>query len=99
MKHDVWPPPLRVEQALRVLPDVDALLPLRPFLIAVSRSRPPAEPYETVGKRHLETGELREMVPRAVALVTGPMETTRALPTPPASSMKKRTVELEVKVM
>jgi hypothetical protein len=35
----------------------------------------------------------------AVALVTGPMDTTRAPPgTRPPESRKKRTVELEVKV-
>lgn len=63
-------PPLRVEQALRLLPDVDALAPLRAFLISTSRAQPPAEPYQTVGKRQVDTADLRHLVPNAMARVT-----------------------------
>jgi len=63
-------PPLRVEQALRLLPDVDALAPLRAFLISTSRARAPAEPYRTVGKRFVQPGHLREAVPLAVSRIT-----------------------------
>ncbi len=57
------PPPLRVEQALRLLPDVDALAPLRTFLISLSQSRPGIEPHGTVGKRLLRVEDLREALP------------------------------------
>ena len=58
---------LRVEQALRLLPDIDALLPLRAFVVRTSRGMSPELPYRTVGKRFVQSGELREFVPRAVA--------------------------------
>jgi tetratricopeptide (TPR) repeat protein len=64
------PPPLRVEQALRLLPDVDVLAPFRAFLVGASRSKPPVEPYHTVGKRLVPLSELRELVSRAVGRVT-----------------------------
>lgn len=65
-------PPLRVEQALRLLPDVDALTPLRAFLISTSRSSEPdawdtSEPYRTVGRRLLRLGDLRRRIPEALA--------------------------------
>jgi tetratricopeptide (TPR) repeat protein len=63
-------PPLRVEQALRLLPDVDALAPLRAFLVATSRARAPAEPHGTVGKRLVQPGHLREAVTPALSRVT-----------------------------
>jgi tetratricopeptide (TPR) repeat protein len=62
-------PPLRVEQALRLLPDVDALGPLRAFLLSTSHGGEEVEPYRTVGKRHLQPADLRALVPRAVAQV------------------------------
>ena len=67
-------PPLRVEQALRLLPDIDALAPLRAFLISSSRSRPLGartsdEQDRTVGKRYLQPTDLRERIPQAIALV------------------------------
>jgi tetratricopeptide (TPR) repeat protein len=64
--------PLRVEQALRLLPDVDALTPLRAFLIAMSRRGEQAdawdtgEPYRTVGRRFLKLGDLRRRIPEAL---------------------------------
>ena len=61
-------PPLRVERALRLLPDVDALGPLRAFLVSTSKPRPAVEPYRTVGKRIVQPAfALREFVPRAIA--------------------------------
>jgi tetratricopeptide (TPR) repeat protein len=62
-------PPLRVEQALRLLPDVDALAPLRGFLISKSQARPSVEPHGTVGKRTVQPSELKEMIPEAVESV------------------------------
>jgi tetratricopeptide (TPR) repeat protein len=61
--------PLRVEQALRFLPDIDALAPLRAFLICRSR-QPATEPHGTVGKRYLQAADFRELVPSAVTRVT-----------------------------
>jgi tetratricopeptide (TPR) repeat protein len=58
-----------VEQALRLLPDVDALGPLRSFLVSTSRDGEDAEPYRTVGKRYLQPSDLRVLVPRAAAQV------------------------------
>lgn len=57
--------PLRVEQALRLVPDLEALEPLRGLML--SASRPPegdrwgsAAPYFTVGKRMVWPVDLRE---------------------------------------
>jgi tetratricopeptide (TPR) repeat protein len=63
---------MRVEQALRLLPDVDALVPLRAFLISTSRRPAPdawdaAEAYRTVGRRFLRLDDLRRRVPEALA--------------------------------
>src|SRR5262245_32220296 len=63
-------PSLRVEQALRLLPDVDALAPLRAFLISSSRLQASAQPYQTVGKRYVNSTDLKELVPQAIAQVT-----------------------------
>lgn len=67
-------PPLRVEQALRLLPDIDVLAPLRAFLISSSRSRPLGtrtsdEHDRTVGKRYLQPSDLRERIPHAIGQV------------------------------
>jgi tetratricopeptide (TPR) repeat protein len=65
-------PPLRVEQALRLLPDVDALTPLRAFLISMSRRAEASdewntgEPYRTVGRRFLRLDDLRRRIPEAL---------------------------------
>ncbi len=67
-------PPLRVEQALRLLPDVDALMPLRAYLISSSRARASAEPHRTVGKRYVQPDDLRELVPEALARVREHLE-------------------------
>lgn len=63
-------PLLRVEQALRLLPDVDALAPLRAFLISASYRAgewDAAEAYGTVGRRYLRLEDLRRRVPEALA--------------------------------
>jgi tetratricopeptide (TPR) repeat protein len=67
---------LRVEQALRLLPDVDGLAPLRAFVVSLSAARGPqawtaAEPNRTIGKRALDPTELRARVPQVIARVTG----------------------------
>lgn len=68
--------PLRVEQALRLLPDVEDLAPLRGFVVSLSAGRGPeawtaAEPNRTIGKRTLDPGDLRARVPQVLARVTG----------------------------
>ena len=61
-------PSLRVERALQLLPDIDALVPLRAFLVSASRGgRTVAEPYGTVGKRVVQPTDLRAFIPRAVS--------------------------------
>lgn len=72
--HPPERPRLRVEQALRLLPDVDALDPLRAFLVAASRPGETgiltSERDSTVGKRYFELSELRARVPFAVSRMT-----------------------------
>ena len=65
MNHTTQPP-LRVEQALRLLPDVDALVPLRGFLISRSQARPSVEPHGTVGKRTVQPSDLKEFIHQAI---------------------------------
>lgn len=62
--------PLRVEQVLRLLPDIDALAPLRASVVATSQVGTSAEPYLTVGKRYVESTGLRALVPSAIARFT-----------------------------
>lgn len=68
-------PPLRVEQALRLLPDLEALQPLRAML--VSASRPDEQmrwsslaPYLTVGRRGVRTEELHRRMGQVLHRVT-----------------------------
>jgi len=61
--------PLRVEQALRLLPDVDALVPLRAFLVSNARVKRASDPYATFGKRHVYPTDLKDRLPDAVARV------------------------------
>ena len=70
MSRDAGLPALRVEQALRLLPTVDALSPLRAFLISTSRARSGAEPHGTVGKRYVQPEDLRDLMPRALTRIT-----------------------------
>ena len=61
---------MRVERVLRLLPDVDALAPLRAFLMASSRRNHVGGPQQTVGKRYLSAEDLPGLVPRALRRVT-----------------------------
>ena len=65
------PPPgtLRVEQALKLLPDLEVLSPLRALLLSTARTDErqvwaSAGPYMTVGKRGVDTTELRRAMPQ-----------------------------------
>lgn len=62
--------PLRVEQVLRLLPDIDALAPLRASVMSTSQVGSSAEPYLTVGKRYVESTGLRALMPGAIARFT-----------------------------
>ncbi len=63
-------PPIRVEKALALLPELEALTPLRALLVSISR---PDErklwassgPYLTLGKRGVDLDELRRRMPQA----------------------------------
>jgi len=75
--HPVAPPPLRVEQALRLLPDIDDLAPLRGCVVSLSSNRSPgggiwagADPNGTIGKRTLDPGALRSRMPLVLDRVT-----------------------------
>jgi len=66
---------MRVEQALRLLPNLEALLPLRGLVL--TSARPDARvqwgsggPYLTVGKREIEPGELARTMGQVLTLVT-----------------------------
>jgi len=64
---------LRVEQALRLLPDVEDLAPLRGYVMSLggeSDTWAGAEPNRTMGKRTLDPKELRARVPQVLARVT-----------------------------
>ena len=66
---------LRVEQALRLLPDVEDLAPLRGFVMSRASSRAMdgwmgAEPNRTIGKRTLDSTALRNGVPNVLSRVT-----------------------------
>ncbi|HXO85660.1 MAG TPA: hypothetical protein VN803_09035, partial [Gemmatimonadales bacterium] len=68
--------PLRVEQALRVLPDVEDLAPLRGFVVSLAASRGTkreawgaVEPNRTVGKRTVDSAALRAEVPQVLRRV------------------------------
>jgi tetratricopeptide (TPR) repeat protein len=68
-----------VEQALRLLPELEALAPLRALLVATSRSDERAQwsssgPYLTVGKRGVQPDELRRYLPQAFHRVTAHLQ-------------------------
>jgi tetratricopeptide (TPR) repeat protein len=73
------PVPVRVERALRLLPDLEALLPLRALLISASR---PDErqvwsssgPYLTLGKRGVQPDDLRRRLGAAVQRMSAHVE-------------------------
>jgi tetratricopeptide (TPR) repeat protein len=64
-----------VEQALRLLPDVEDLAPLRGFVVSLSTTRGPeawaaGEPNRTIGKRTVDPVALRAEVPVVLNRVT-----------------------------
>ncbi len=66
---------MKVEQALRLLPDLEALVPLRARILASARADDVAawassSPYLTVGKRDLSSAELRRRTAQSFHLVT-----------------------------
>ena len=69
------PPVLRVERALRLLPDLEALTPLRALLVATSRAEAGAQwassgPYLTVGKRGVDPAQLRRRLHDVLEQIT-----------------------------
>jgi tetratricopeptide (TPR) repeat protein len=63
-------PPLRVEEALRLLPDLAILAPLRASVTSLSRAEVVSEPYVTIGKRYFHPAALRGRVAHAIRRVT-----------------------------
>jgi tetratricopeptide (TPR) repeat protein len=66
---------VRVEQALRLLPNLEALMPLRDLLLSSARPDERVQwgsggPYLTIGKRDVEPGELTRRVGSVLAVVT-----------------------------
>src|SRR5207247_1721874 len=69
------PPPVRVEKALALMPELEALAPLRALLVSIAR---PDEatvwsssgPYLTLGKRGVHPDELRRRMPQAFQRIT-----------------------------
>ena len=63
-------PPVRVDKALGLLPELEALVPLRALLVSIAR---PADgalwassgPYLTLGKRGIQPDELARRMPQA----------------------------------
>jgi tetratricopeptide (TPR) repeat protein len=73
-------PPVRVEQALRLLPELEALAPLRALLVSTSRPDERAlwsssGPYLTLGKRGVQPEELRHRMPQAFQRITAHLQT------------------------
>jgi tetratricopeptide (TPR) repeat protein len=67
-------PAVRVEQALRILPELEVLAPLRSVLVAAARADDlaqwgPSGPYLTLGKRGVQPEELRREIPKAIERV------------------------------
>lgn len=70
------PPPVRVERALALLPELEALDPLRALLVSIAR--PDAQslwsssgPYLTLGKRGVQPDELRRRLPQVFHRIVG----------------------------
>ena len=68
-------PTLRVERALRLLPDLEALTPLRALLVATSRADAGAQwassgPYLTLGKRGVDAAQLRRRLDDVLEQIT-----------------------------
>ncbi|MBI4502673.1 MAG: tetratricopeptide repeat protein [Gemmatimonadetes bacterium] len=67
-------PAVRVEQALRILPELEVLAPLRAVLMAAARADDlaqwgPSGPYLTLGKRGVRPEDLRSEIPKAIQRV------------------------------
>jgi tetratricopeptide (TPR) repeat protein len=72
-------PPVRVEKALGLLPELEALEPLRALLVSISRPDERAlwsssGPYLTLGKRGVEPEELRRRLPQVFHTVTAHLQ-------------------------
>jgi tetratricopeptide (TPR) repeat protein len=72
-------PPVRVEQALRLLPELEALGPLRALLVSTSLPDERAlwsssGPYLTLGKRGVQPDELRRRMPQAFHRITAHLQ-------------------------
>src|SRR5437762_4502539 len=72
-------PPVRVEKALGLLPEIEALAPLRALLVSLSRPDERAlwsssGPYLTLGKRGVQPEELARRMPQAFHQVTGHLQ-------------------------
>ena len=68
-------PRVRVEQALRILPELEVLAPLRAVLVAAARADDlaqwgPSGPYLTLGKRGVQPGRAAQEIPKAIERVT-----------------------------
>ena len=68
-------PPVRVEQALRLLPELEVLAPLRAVLLSAARADDRTQwgssgPYLTVGKRGVQPADLRQELGDVVRRVT-----------------------------
>ena len=67
-------PPLRVERALQLVPELDALRPLRELLLATAHAQDGAAAgsarYLTVGKRHVQASTVRSRLPGLLNQVT-----------------------------
>ena len=73
------PPPVRVEKALALLPELEALDPLRALLVSIARPDAHAlwsssGPYLTLGKRGVQPDELRRRMPQAFHRITGHLQ-------------------------
>jgi tetratricopeptide (TPR) repeat protein len=70
---------VRVQKALALLPDLEALLPLRALLVSISRPDERAlwsssGPYLTLGKRGVQPDELRRRMPEAFHRITAHLQ-------------------------
>ncbi len=70
---------MRVQKALALLPDLEALLPLRALLVSISRPDERAlwsssGPYLTLGKRGVQPDELRRRMPEAFRRITAHLQ-------------------------
>jgi len=72
-------PPVRVEKALALLPELEALDPMRALLVSIARTDAHAlwsssGPYLTLGKRGVQPDELRRRMPQAFHRIMGHLQ-------------------------